>query len=98
MQGNGSHSAAVEDLRRQLEEERRQLADAVELARAAAGGLAAAPASMLREKLPLLAGGAFVASFVLGGGIGATMRLLARRGREGNEKLSIGPVALVDRR
>jgi hypothetical protein len=98
MEGNGNQTAMVDELRRRLEEERRQLAEAVEQAREAAGGLAAAPASFLRERLPLLAGGAFAVSFVLAGGIGASMRLLARRGREGHEKVRIGPVALVDRR
>ncbi|MBV8597778.1 MAG: DUF3618 domain-containing protein, partial [Actinobacteria bacterium] len=36
----------------------------------------------LRAKLPLVVVGGLVAGFVLAGGIGATMRYLARRGRE----------------
>jgi hypothetical protein len=36
----------------------------------------------MRAKLPLLAGGALAAGFVLSGGIGAGMRFLARRSRE----------------
>jgi hypothetical protein len=36
----------------------------------------------LRARLPLAAAGALVAGFVVAGGIGATMRLLFRRGRE----------------
>jgi hypothetical protein len=36
----------------------------------------------LKERLPLAAAGAAAAGFVLSGGIGATMRYVARRGRE----------------
>ena len=36
----------------------------------------------LRAKLPVVAAGALGAGFVLAGGIGATMRFLARKGRE----------------
>jgi hypothetical protein len=36
----------------------------------------------LRSRLPLAAGVAFAVGFLLAGGIGATMRLLFRRGRE----------------
>jgi hypothetical protein len=35
--------------------------------------------------------------FVLAGGVGATMRLLARRGREGRTKARAGRFSLVDR-
>lgn len=54
-------------------------------------GLAAAVADLreatavgpkLKAKLPAAAGGALGAGFVLAGGIGATVRLLFRRGRE----------------
>jgi len=37
------------------------------------------------------------AGFVVSGGIGATMRLLMRRGREGKTKARFGPFSLVDR-
>ena len=36
----------------------------------------------LRDKLPVIAAGALGAGFFLAGGIGATMRFLARKGRE----------------
>jgi hypothetical protein len=36
----------------------------------------------LKAKLPLAAGAAASAGFVLAGGVGATMRYFARRGRE----------------
>jgi hypothetical protein len=39
-------------------------------------------AGKLRAKLPVAAAGALSAGFVLAGGIGATMRYFARRGRE----------------
>ncbi len=66
-----------EDVRREIESEREQLATAVDDLRGAADVTAA-----LRPKLPVLAAAAAGAGFFLAGGIGATMRLLARRGRE----------------
>ena len=37
------------------------------------------------------------AGFVLAGGIGATMRYIARKGREGDEKARFGPFKLIGR-
>ena len=90
---NGRTAAQV---RRDIEAEREQLADAVEDLR---GGLAEVTdiGGKLRAKLPLVAAGALGAGFFLAGGIGATMRLLARRGREGTTKAKVGPFSLVDR-
>lgn len=68
---------SIEEIRGQIEAEREQLAGAVEHLRGELGA-----ATNLRAKLPLLAGGAAAAGFVLAGGVGATMRYLARRGRE----------------
>ena len=51
----------------------------------------------LRSQLPVVAVGALGAGFFLAGGVGATMRLLARRGREGKTKAKFGPFSLVDR-
>ena len=51
----------------------------------------------LRPKLPIAAAAALGAGFVVSGGIGATMRLLMRRGREGKTKARFGPFSLVDR-
>jgi hypothetical protein len=84
------------EVRRDIETEREQLAAAVEDLR---GGLADVTniGAKLRSKLPLVAAGALGAGFFLGGGIGATMRLIARRGREGTTKARIGPFSLVDR-
>jgi hypothetical protein len=90
------NSRTADQVRRDIESEREQLADAVEDLR---GGLAdvADISAKLRSKLPLVAAGALGAGFFLAGGIGATMRLLARRGREGTTKARVGPFALVDR-
>jgi hypothetical protein len=85
-----------QQVRRDIEAERDQLADAVEDLR---GGLAEVTdiGARLRAKLPVVAVGALGAGFVLAGGIGATMRLVARRGREGTTKAKLGPFSLVDR-
>lgn len=85
-----------QQVRRDIEAEREQLADAVEDLR---GGLAAVTdiGARLRAKLPIVAVGTLGAGFVLAGGICATMRLLARRSREGTTKAKLGPFSLVDR-
>jgi len=90
---NGRTAAQV---RQDIEVERDQLADAVEDLR---GGLAEATAikGKMRSNLPAVAAGALGAGFFLAGGVGATMRLLARRGREGTTKAKVGPFSLVDR-
>jgi hypothetical protein len=68
-------------VRREIESEREQLAHAVEELREGLGD-ATDVAGKLRAKLPAVAAGALGAGFFLAGGIGATMRLLARKGRE----------------
>ena len=90
---NGRTAAQV---RQDIEVERDQLAEAVEDLR---GGLAEATdiKGKLRSNLPVVAAGALGAGFFLAGGVGATMRLLARRGREGTTKAKVGPFSLVDR-
>jgi hypothetical protein len=82
----------TDQVRRELEAEREQLASAVEELREAADLTA-----MLRSKLPVLVAGGAGAGFLFAGGIGATMRLLARRGREGRAKAKAGRFTLVDR-
>jgi hypothetical protein len=54
-------------------------------------------AGQLRARLPIVAAGALGAGFFLAGGIGATMRLLARRSREGRTQVKAGRFGLVDR-
>ena len=70
-----------EAVRREIEAERRQLARAVEQLREGLGEVTDV-AGKLRSRLPVVAAGALGAGFFLAGGIGATMRLLARKGRE----------------
>jgi hypothetical protein len=85
-----------EQIRREIEQEREQLATAVEQLRGELGE-AADISGKLRAKLPVVAAGALSAGFVLAGGIGATMRYFARRGREGHEKMRVGRFSIFDR-
>jgi hypothetical protein len=88
----GTNGRTPEQVRREIEAEREGLADAVEDLRSEMDVNA-----KLRGKLPLAAAAALGAGFVVSGGIGATMRLLMRRGREGKTKARFGPFSLVDR-
>ena len=85
-----------EQVRRDIEAERERLAAAVDELREEVGEVPDI-AGTLRGKLPAVAAGALGAGFVLAGGIGATARLLMRRGREGRTKARLGPFSLVDR-
>ena len=87
----------LEDVRREIAVEREQLADAVEELRAGIGE-ATNVSAKVRERLPVVAVGALATGFVIAGGIGATMRLIFRRGREGKTKARMGPFSFVDRR
>jgi hypothetical protein len=86
----GANGRTPDQIRREIESEREALAQAVDDLRGGFGGT-------VRARLPVMAGGAVATGFVLAGGIGATMRLLARRGREGRTRASFGPFSLVDR-
>jgi hypothetical protein len=85
-----------EEIRRQIEAEREELATAVDTLRAEIGE-ATNIGAKLKAKLPAVAAGAVGAGFIVGGGIGATARLLARKSREGTEKARFGRFRLVDR-
>jgi hypothetical protein len=87
----------LDDVRRDIAVEREQLADAVEDLRAGIGEVTDV-SGKLRERLPVVAAGALATGFVVAGGIGATMRLLFRKGREGKTKARMGPFSFVDRR
>ena len=77
-----SHNGRTpETVRREIEAERRELAAAVEQLREGLGDVADV-SGKLRSRLPVVAVSALGAGFFLAGGIGATMRLLARKGRE----------------
>ena len=68
-------------VRRDIEAERQQLATALGDLRGSIGR-AADIGGKLKSKLPLAAGAAASVGFVLAGGIGATGRYFARRGRD----------------
>ena len=86
-----NNARTIEDIRRDLELEREQLASATESLRDSID-----VTGKLRSKLPVVAGGALAAGFLLAGGVGATARLLFRRGREGDTRLKLGRFRLVD--
>ena len=90
------NSRTPEQVRHELEAERERLADAVDTLRA---GVKEATdiGSKVRANLPAVAPGAGGVGFQLAGGIGATMRLFARRSREGKEKARFGRFSFVDR-
>jgi hypothetical protein len=92
-----TNNRTMEAVRRDIASERDQLADAVEELRTGLGE-ATDVSGKLRSHLPVAAAGALSAGFVVAGGVGATMRLLFRRGREGREKARVGPFAFIDRR
>jgi ribosomal protein S12 methylthiotransferase accessory factor YcaO len=91
-----SNSRTLDQVRLEIEAEREQLADAVDHLRSEIGEVTDVRAK-LRAQLPVVAAAALGAGFLFAGGIGATMRLLARRGREGTTKARFGRFSVVDR-
>jgi hypothetical protein len=87
-----SDGRTPEQVRRDIEAERERLAGAVDDLRAGMDLNA-----KLKGKVPVAAAAALGVGFVVSGGIGATMRLLMRKGREGKTKARFGPFSLVDR-
>jgi hypothetical protein len=87
-----SDGRTTEQVRRDIEAERERLATTVDDLRAGMDVNA-----RLKGKLPVAAAAALGIGFVVAGGIGATMRLLMRRSREGRTKARFGPFSLVDR-
>jgi hypothetical protein len=85
-----------QDIRREIGEEREKLAEAVDTLRSELGH-ATDIGGKLKAKLPVAAAGALGLGFLASGGIGATARLLMRRGREGEPKAKVGRFSLVDR-
>jgi hypothetical protein len=92
----GSNTRTLEDIRRDIESEREQLADAADSLRESIGE-ATNVSGKLRANLPAVAAGALGIGFLLAGGVGATARLIFRRGREGETKAKLGRFRLVDR-
>jgi hypothetical protein len=91
-----NNSRSVADVRRDIENERDQLADAAESLRDSIGE-ATNVRGKLRSNLVPAAVGALGVGFLLAGGVGATARLIFRRGREGDTKAQVGRFRLVDR-
>lgn len=90
MAGN---SRGPEQVRLEIEAERKELVGAVESLKSGVDNAGA----KLRAKLPVIAAGALGVGFVLAGGIGAGMRLVARRGREGRTKARFGRFSIGER-
>ena len=87
---------SAESIRRQIEQERNELARSVDQLRASVKD-ATDVRSKLAANLPVVAAGTLAAAFILSGGIGATMRLIFRRGREGDTVARVGRFKLIDR-
>jgi hypothetical protein len=92
----GRNTRTLEDVRREIESEREQLADAADNLRESLGE-ATNISGKMRSNLPAVAAGALGIGFLLAGGVGATARLIFRRGREGETKAKLGRFRLVDR-
>lgn len=91
-----NNSRGVAEVRREIETEREQLAGAAESLRESLSEATDVRAK-LRANLPMAAIGALGMGFLLAGGVGATARLIFRRGREGETKAQVGPFRLVNR-
>jgi len=76
----GSNNRTLEEVRRDIESEREQLAGAADVLRDEIGE-ATNIGAKLRANLPAVAVGALGVGFLLAGGVGATARLIFRRGR-----------------
>ena len=92
----GSNSRTVADVQREIETERDQLAGAAESLRESISE-ATDISGKLRANLPAVTVGALGVGFLLAGGVGATARLIFRRGRGGETKGRAGRFRLVDR-
>jgi hypothetical protein len=83
----GPEPRAPADVRREIESERAKLANALASLRGS---------ERPGVNVPLVAAAALGAGFVLAGGIGATVRLIFRRGREGNAVARVGRYTIID--
>jgi hypothetical protein len=90
------NTRSAEDIRREIEVEREQLAGAAESLREQLGEVTDITGK-LRANLPAAALGALCVGFLLTGGVGATARLIFRKSREGEIMAVIGPYVLVER-
>jgi hypothetical protein len=92
----GSNSRSVEQVRRDIASEREHLAGAADTLREEIGE-ATNLGAKLRSNLPVVAVGALGVGFLLAGGVGATARLIFRRGRESETKTRLGRFRIGDR-
>jgi len=92
----GSNSRTLEQVRRDIESERDHLAGAADTLREEIGE-ATNIGAKLRSNLPVVAVGALGVGFLLAGGVGATARLIFRRGRDDETKARLGRFRIVDR-
>jgi hypothetical protein len=91
-----ANTRTPEQVRVDIQRERERLASAVDQLREGLGEVTNV-SGKLRSNLPAVAAGALAVGFVVAGGVGATARLLFRRGREGETKAKVGRFRLVDR-
>ena len=91
-----NNSRTVDQVRQDIEVEREQLAGAADSLRDEISE-ATDITGKLRANLPVVAVGALGVGFFLAGGVGATARLIFRRGREGETKAKLGRFRIVDR-
>jgi hypothetical protein len=91
-----NNARTVDQVRRDIELERDQLAGAADSLREEISE-ATDITGKLRANLPVVAVGALGVGFFLAGGVGATARLIFRRGREGETKAKLGRFRIVDR-
>jgi hypothetical protein len=75
-----NNNRTLEEVRREIESEREQLAGAADTLREEISD-ATNVGAKLRANLPAVAVGALGVGFLLSGGVGATARLIFRRGR-----------------
>jgi hypothetical protein len=91
-----NNSRTVEQVRHDIEVEREQLAGAADSLRDEISE-ATDITGKLRANLPVVAAGALGVGFLLAGGVGATARLIFRRGREGETMAKLGRFRIVNR-
>ncbi len=91
-----SNTRTPEDVRRELQTKRGELADAAEKLRDTLGE-ATDITGKLQANLPAATAAAFAVGFFLAGGVGATAELFFRKGREGELRATLGRFGLVER-
>jgi len=91
-----NNSRTVDQVRHDIEVEREQLAGAADSLREEISE-ATDITGRLRANLPVVAASALGVGFLLAGGVGATARLIFRRGREGDTMAKLGRFRIVER-